>query len=318
MYDDLPGLDGIPNAPIWTAEEYDRICDAIESGDKCTDTHGIRRRCIFNSLEAFHCIGSFPFDAMHDWHEKVAATDGQSVILALVRKGTFSLESYNDLLTCLKLKSYECADRPLPLKLTSEKICGKAMSVNQHLRLMPLLVHELVGEDEEDDLIDLLLLLHQLNELIMSDALEPGDIPEFESLLVEYFEKRKSCHEQNPGVFQKLTPKPHFLEHYPTQAVRFGPNLCVGTARYEGKHRQFVGWSDASKNFINVVKTISTRHQKRLASKSLYGMFSAPDIQFPPKTSSKPSCGLPVDLFHAGRVNYSIPFFGFLIEYRYR
>jgi hypothetical protein len=99
-------------------------------------------------------------------------------------------------------------------------------------------------------------------------------IPEFESLLVEYSEKRKGCQEQNPGVFQKLTPKPHFLEHYPTQAVRFGSNLCVGTARYEGQHIQLVGWSDASKNF-NIVKTISTQHQKRLASKSLFGMFSA-------------------------------------------
>jgi hypothetical protein len=303
MYDDLPGLDGIPTASKWTAEEYDRICDAIESGEKCSDTHGIRRRCLFNSLEAFHSIGSFPFDAMHDWHEKVATTDCQSVILAMVKKGKFSLESYNNLLSCLKLKSYECGDRPLPIKPTAEKLCGKAMSVNQHLRMMPLLVYELVGEDDEDELIDLLLVLHKLNELIMSDALAPGDILEFETLLVEYFDLRKSCEEKSPGTFLKLTPKPHFLEHYPNQAIRFGPNLCVGTARYEGKHRVFVGYSDASKNFINVVKSVSIRHQKRLASRCLYGMFSAPDIEFPSRTSSKPAFGLPVHLFSSGRIN---------------
>jgi hypothetical protein len=55
-----------------------------------------------------------------------------------------------------------------------------------------------------------LKLCIKTNELIMSDALEPGDIPEFESLLVEYSEKGIGCQEQNPGVFQKLTPKPHF------------------------------------------------------------------------------------------------------------
>jgi hypothetical protein len=302
MHSDLSDIAGVPRAKKWTATEYDDICSLIETGQKGMDMHGVRARCVFNVLESFHCVGGFPFDAMHDWHEKVAAGDCQSVILALVMEGKFSLENYNNLLSCFRFKSYESSDRPLPIKATSDKLCGKAMSVCLHVRIMPLLVYELVGDEEGNDVTDLLLLVHQLNELIMSDQLSPGDVLEFESLLVDYFEKRRSCLEQYPTVFQKLTPKAHFLEHYPNQVARFGPMSAVSTARYEGKHREFVGFSDASKNCINITKTISTRHQKRQASRCLAGMFSAPEIQFPPKITSSTDGCLPNHLFQQGRV----------------
>jgi hypothetical protein len=300
MHADLQDIDGIPRADQWSIKEYDEICSALESGQNCENLYGVRERCVFNSLQAFHCVGGFPFDCMHDWLEKQGACDAQSVIIALVKKGKFTLENYNHLLSCLKFKGYESADRPLPIKATSDKICGKALSVALHLKIMPLLVHQLVDEDDSDDLIDLLLLIHQLNEIIMSEVLSPGDIVDFESLLVAFFEKRNICCDQFPAAFRKLTPKAHFLEHYPQQMVRYGPLTGVWTARYEGKHRDFVGFSESSRNFINLVKTISVKSQKRFASRCYSGLFSTPDIQFPSKTSSSPGCELPSDLFTQG------------------
>jgi hypothetical protein len=291
----------MPTAEKWTASEYDRICDGIESGLSCEETFGVRERCIFNSLDAFHCIDSFPFDAMHDWLEKQAPSDAQSIILALLKKGEFSLEKYNNLLRCLKFQSYESSDRPLPIKASSEKLCGKALSIGLHVKVMPLLVSQILGEDYEDDLIDFLLLLHHINEFIMSEVLAPGDILDFESLLVQFFDKRRICSEQYPDLFKKITPKGHFMEHFPRQMARYGPMTCVWTARYEGKHREFVGFSDASKNFINVTKTISIKHQKRLASRCYSGLFAEPDIQFPSKTTSSADISLPSHFFLSGR-----------------
>jgi hypothetical protein len=240
---------------------------------------------------------------MHDWLEKQATYDAQSVILCLVKKGLFSLENYNVLLKCLKFQGYESADRPMLIKSASEKLCGKALSICLHVRVMPLLVSELVGEDYEDELIDLLLLIHQINEFILSDILGPGDILDFEAILVEFFEKRNICFAKFPSVFKKISPRGHYLEHFSRQMSRFGPMTCVWTARYEGKHREFVGFSDSSKNFINVVKTISIKHQKRLASRCFSGLFSEPAIQFPSKTTSSADPGLPAYFFTQGRVS---------------
>lgn len=302
----MPDIHGIPTADKWSASEYDQICDGIEADQRSGETYGVRERCIFNSLDAFHCIDSFPFDAMHDWLEKQASTDAQSVILALVKKGDVSLEKYNNLLGCLKFQSYESSDRPLPIRASSDKLCGKALSVCLHVKIMPFLVSQIVGEDYEDDLIDLLLLIHRINEFIMSDLLAPGDILDFESLLVEFFEKRKHCSDQFPCLFKKITPKGHFLEHFPRQMARYGPMTCVWTARYEGKHREFVGFSDASKNFINVPKTISIKHQKRLASRCFAGLFSDPEIQFPSKTSTSPGAVLPSHFVQPGMVSVCV------------
>jgi hypothetical protein len=302
-YNELPDIFGIPTSDKWTVSEYDKICDSIETEQDIESSHGVRERCIFNSLQAFHCIDGFPFDAMHDWLEKQATCDAQSVILSLAKKGLFTVEKYNSLLGCLRFQSYESSDRPLPIKSSSDKLCGKALSVCLHVRVMPLLVSQLVGEGyDDDDLIDLLLVIHRINEVIMSDVLTPGDILDFECLLVDFFEKRKLCADQFPGEFKKLTPRGHYLEHYPRQMARYGPMTCVWTARYEGKHREFIGFSDASKNFINIVKTISIKHQKRLASRCFTGLFSAPEIQFPTKTTSTPDPGLPSQFFEQGMV----------------
>jgi len=58
-----------------------------------------------------------------------------------------------------------------------------------------------------------------------------------------------------------------FLEHYSRQMVLFGPFVATWTARFEAKHRDFVNFSEASKNFINVVKTLAVKNQKKLASR---------------------------------------------------
>jgi hypothetical protein len=301
QYADLQDNSGIPVAKKWTAQEYDAICDIIESGQKGHSTHGVRERCLFNCLEAFHCIGGFPFDCMHDWLEKVAACDAQAVVLSLVKEGKLSVAEYNRLLCCMKYRAYESSDRPLPIKESSDKLCGKALSVALHLRIMPLIVFQLIG-DQEDSLIDLMLLIHEINEIMFSEVFSLGDIVHFQSLLVEFFETRKACAQRYPQIFVRLSPKAHFITHYPEQIIRYGPLTCVWTARYEGKHRDFVGFSETSKNSINITKTVTIKHQKKLASRSYAGLFSAPDIRFPGQTYLASACRdyLPIGLLKPG------------------
>jgi hypothetical protein len=64
-----------------------------------------------------------------------------------------------------------------------------------------------------------------------------------------------------------MTPKYHYLEHYPQQILETGPLNVTWTARFESKHREFVNWCESSKNFVNVLKTLSWNSQKKLASR---------------------------------------------------
>jgi hypothetical protein len=227
---------------------------------------GIKERCLFNSLEAFHCIGQMPFDFMHDWLEKVAPVDCQTILMALKSSGKLALSDYNQALRNLRLEAYECRDRPFPVKEGDKKLSGKALSIALHVRLMPLVVTSLVELEEDCELVQLLATIHSINEIMLADCLVPEDAYRLQTIIVKYFTLRQACCEKYPS-FSKLVPKNHYLEHYPSQILAFGPFTSVWTARYESRHRDFVNWCESSKNFINILKTLAFKNQKKLASR---------------------------------------------------
>jgi len=220
-------------------------------------------------LKAFHCIDQTPFDLMHDWLEKVAPVDCQSILMAFTKSGKFTLQEYNQALKNIKLESYEVGDRPFPVKDGDKKLAGKALSVALHVRLMPLVICSISELDEECELVQLVMTIHSINEVLLADCLAPVDAHHLQSLVVQFFTLRKACCDKLPAVFGKHTPKYHYLEHYAAQILRYGPCTGVWVARYESRHRDFVNWCESSKNFVNVLKTLCGKNQKKMASMSI-------------------------------------------------
>lgn len=211
QHKDVPNITGVPKEDPWTKEEYDSATDSMEPGLR--GEFGLNSSCLFNDLQSFHCVGQMPLDCMHDFHEKIAAYDGMSILKCLVKSGLFTFESYNQVLHDVKLGDYEAADRPLALSEKNLKLQGKAMAVCQHLRLMPFFVWRVTGGSvEQSDIIDLLVLLARIQEILMADKISTGDVDFFEDLVVEYFHKRKICDSQSQHTdFCKMTPKYHYL-----------------------------------------------------------------------------------------------------------
>ncbi len=229
---------------------------------------GIKQRCVFNDLQSFHAVGGFPLDPLHDFMERVGAFDALFVLRSLIGEGHFTLQEYNTCMSNVKLADYESSDRPPPVKENHDKLPGKAMAVSLHIKLMPFALWWLMKEkrEMESDLLDLVFIIHNINEYILADALSLADSEEFENLMVEFFSKRKTCGERYPGL-TKVVCKHHFMEHYADQIVRFGPFTSIWTARCESRHRDFVNFSESSKNFINVLKTLAIRNQKKMSTR---------------------------------------------------
>lgn len=267
QHHELPSITGIPMAPRWTQDEYDQaVRNHLERqpNDRTPSEFGVSRSCVFNELESFKSVGQFPFDSMHDFLEKIAAFDIQAGLLTLVAQRKFTLEEYNELLKNVQLKDYEVGDRPPPVKPHTDRLQGKALAVSLHIRLLTGFLYRLLNEDEDSIVLDLLLIIHELHEYVMADALSAGDLLTFEELAVKYFAKRKECIDKFPA-FHKLTPRFHFLEHYAEQMERYGPFTGVWSARCESKHREYVNFSESSKNFINILKTLAEKDRKKMA-----------------------------------------------------
>ena len=224
-------------------------------------------------MKAFHCIGQLPFDLMHDWLEKVAPVDCYTIITAFIKSGKFTLQEYNKALMNIKLEGYEVGDRPFPIKEGDKKLSGKALSVALHVRLMPLAISAIAELDEDCELVQLMIAIHSINEVLLADCVAVEDAYHLQSRIVEYFSLRKACSDKLPSVFAKHVPKNHFLEHYPAQILMFGPCISVWVARYESRHRDFVNWCESSKNFVNVLKTLCNKNQKKMASRLVTVLF---------------------------------------------
>jgi hypothetical protein len=211
--------------------------------------------------------GQFPLDIMHDFLEKVGSYDAYTILTALIHQGYFTIEQYNAALSDILFEGYERSDRPPPLKARSDHLVGKALTNALHIRVMPLiLVHLGISETESNSLLDLLFMLHKLNEYIQADVLSKADPEKFEELLVNYFAQRKMCIEQGT-TFRNMVPKDHFMEHQANEMRKFGPMNGYWTARAEGKHRTFVNFSESAKTWRNITKTLARKNQNLFASR---------------------------------------------------
>jgi hypothetical protein len=124
------------------------------------------------------------------------------------------------------------------VKAGAEKLSGKALSFALHLRLMPLVIARIGEYDESCDLLNYLAILHCINEYMLADSFSVDDSVNLQSVLVEMFKTRNILLEKYGVIFKKITPKYHYLEHYPEQIIECGPFTAVWTARYESRHRE--------------------------------------------------------------------------------
>ncbi len=60
-----------------------------------------------------------------------------------------------------------------------------------------------------------------------------------------------------------ITPKCHYTIHYARLIAMYGPLRRVWCMRFEAKHQYFKTVASTCRNFINVAKTFSDRHQMR-------------------------------------------------------
>ena len=233
----------------WTKEEYEDIVRSLpvvetaesiveneiftltddsdeESLDDDTDTEneeekepedqvekwGIKSRCPLNVLQAFHCVGGFPPDLMHDLLEGVIPEDLLGIIRTLASKGWFSVDDYNKRLKDTTWKSSEANDKPqsVPVARQVKKLKGKALSHLVHIRNFPLLVDKFV-RDKDDEVLALALKLHEVVERATATEFEEYEIDLLDESIIEYLESRKNARLNHPEFFARPKPKHHFM-----------------------------------------------------------------------------------------------------------
>ena len=207
--------------------------DEVEDGHNTDNRgrYGLRKRCPFNDLQSFHAVYSFPPDVLHDLFEGVVAQDLCGIIKILSEKGWFSLDDYNNALKKQEFKSFERDDKPQEIKsFKAKKLPGKAVSVWTHLRNFGFLIHQFVG-DFDDQVLVLGLELADIVERVTAVECRQYEIDVLEEKILGYLDHRKEVFEEFPLQMGTAKPKHHYLSHYCDAMRGFGPCLSFWTGQ---------------------------------------------------------------------------------------
>ncbi|CAN8029870.1 unnamed protein product [Ixodes persulcatus] len=121
-------------------------------------------------------------------------------------------------------------------------------------RFFSLLVGNVVPKD--NDAYSVYLALRRIVDIVCAPQLTTNTIPYLKVLISDFY---SAFIQVFPEV--NVIPKMHYLIHYPHLIRLYGPLSKLSSMRFEAKHQYFKSLARKTRNFINICRTLSTRHQ---------------------------------------------------------
>lgn len=251
--------------------------------------YGVQSRCPLSDLDYFDVTKTFPPDVMHDVLEGVVPLVMKLVIREAKKQKHITIPEFNDELKHLRFGKNDIENRPVPITAKSLRKCivGSASQKWCLFRLLPILMAHRVPPGSA--YWNVYLLSREIVEIILASQIRKDDLMNLKMLIEEFLAEMSN-------VFGNvLTPKCHYLLHYPRLILMYGPLRYLWCMRYESKHQYFKELAKVTKNLRNVTHTLCTRHQFKQCwefSSNLMCAFERSKC----KSVSTPFSALPIDL----------------------
>ncbi|KAB0805319.1 hypothetical protein PPYR_02289 [Photinus pyralis] len=187
---------------------------------------GIKEMCVFNAIPSFRAADNISVDIMHDIFEGICHVELCQILNCFVYdKKYFTLSILNN-----RKANFQYHRSDYVKNLNSNKLKMSASEMQCFLHHLPLLVGELVPV--KDPVWACLLLLIKLTNLCFLPSYNENTLNKLQNTI-------KNHHELYLDLFQKeLTPKHHFVVHYPNVIRKLGPLKGLWVMRQEAKHKQ--------------------------------------------------------------------------------
>ena len=230
--------------------------EALNRTGNKNEREGIKFDSVFNKLSHYHvCMPGLPPCLGHDLFEGIVAYDLLLYIEYFIQNNWFTLDNLNKKITNFQYSIDDNQSKPCIISSNNTKIPGGACQIWNFLRLFPILINDKIV-DMHDEVWMCVLLLSEIVEIVCAPMIHKSYLGYLQNQIFQYLSMRKMLF---PGV--NLRPKHHFLTHYCYLITQFGPLMKVWTLRYESKHRYFKRVVRHILNFINLLKSLSEKHE---------------------------------------------------------
>lgn len=213
--------------------------------------YGVQGPSVFSSLEYFDVIRAFPPDIMHDCLEGIVPRVTEAIVQRLVHEKSITILQLNQNIANFKFQGHDRVNKPELFKPNGAVVGSAAQKLCLFL-FLPFFV----DFSKYKVARQMYCLTREVIMYAFSRQISRADL--------DYFAQRiEAFHNFIKEHFStiRITPKFHFLIHYPTMMVRYGPLRELWCMRFEAKHQYFKALASSLGNFINIAFTLASRHQ---------------------------------------------------------
>jgi hypothetical protein len=240
---------------LQTPEMYNEKVACVEQDPTQAVTYGLKKRSCLNELSHYHICWGIPSDVAHDIFEGFGQDVLSLTLEHLLQKRLLTLAEVNYKIKHFPYSGIHKTNKPLPLSGDNNKVTVRQTAIEclHLLRLLPLIIGDSIPQGDEHWVL-YTEFLHLL-DYILAPSLCKGDILYMKHQITDFLRRWFAMYKVN------VKPKAHYLVHYATQYIVFGPIIDNSTLRFGGKHSYFKKAFSQCKNHRNPCKTMATKHQ---------------------------------------------------------
>lgn len=247
---------------VRTVESYNEQINIVAESTKVdySETKGVKYYCLLSNLRYFHIVSHPTADIMHDLNEGVVP---YTLKLFFNQFGVSKIMSMDDISMRVQFFEYGFLEKrniPSPIDVDRRSLGQNASQSLCLIRNVPFIFWSYRNHPELSTLWKCIGALLQIIEIVYSQELTEDDVIELEQKVKEFCSLIV-----NTG--HNLTPKMHFMLHYPRIFRMMGPIIRLNMLKYDRKHAELKKY--ATRNFKNINQSIAQKHQELLALKGI-------------------------------------------------
>lgn len=252
-------------------ESYDEQINIINNSVKVDyeKTKGVKYYCKLSDLKYFHVVDNPTADIMHDVCEGTIPFALKVLFKFCFKSKLFTLSELNSMIQFFDYGILYTKNKPSAVNLDKRSLGQNATQSLCLFRNIPFILYKYRTELAEIWLCIEPLL--RVVEIVYSYEITETDLDNLNNNIYFHLDALKKF-----DSTINFIPKHHFLLHYAKIIRASGPLIHMNMIHYERKHKVFKDFANATHNFKNINKTLSTKHQQSMCAK---GFTYVDDIQ---------------------------------------
>ena len=233
----------------------------LETYNRLSKKYGINYSSSLLKITDFNICKSLLQDPMHVLYEGICHLELKCFLNEVViKQKIFDLNFLNEKIKFFPFFECDKGDKPNTFDgLDRYKYSQTSGQMSTLFHILPLILGEKLKEDK---FYQNFLRMVAIIKITFSFCYDDKTVEDMDMLIRSYLENFAKIYPDVP-----MTPKMHFLRHFPKQLEEFGPLRLHSTQRFEAKNGLIKSYS--YNNFINICKSTSYRQELWMVSRRL-------------------------------------------------